>query len=631
MNWSNGPSQLTRPGRQGDFNTDCEALSNLARMKTRQARKAESLLRSMRSSNNAPLSAAKQTQLLQEWKAIKAARGYQGPFPQWFLTFPCGLPTIDWLEDLVAYLKFNANNLAHEASCRRKRFKHQLQLDAKYASARQGYAAVRGSAHPPFTEVPAHRQAQVNWVEDQGPQQAWYACPDCETFLPRAPAQLGDCHCQVLDRDHDRVLGPRYCSRPMWPVPAASLPMNLHVTGSRCGSATKIYHTTSLIGRVSSEYWTEFRLILDRVPPIELLSVSHWRTAVQKMSYRKSTGICGWSPAELKLLPDAALQALAHIFQRSITVGLPEHMLKARVAVLAKVTCPETIKQSRPIIVFSTLYRIWGTVVSRQLLRTWSTTFHHGVMGSMPRRSARDLSYLQQHEIEIALQEGSELQGVSIDLVKCFNMLPLQPIAALMQNAGVPQQVAQAWIRNIRGVQRHPCFLNSIESGITGETGAPEGDPLSVTVYTAMPGLNLSTYVDNWAWQTKDVAVQLAAIPTILEFVAALGLRVDWGKTYVWGTSAKARTWWKAKGQSLFPTEVAVPVVASRCELGVPFQFQKGLQLATRNSRLAVGLDRLTNLAKQPRPLLEKAYLVPRPRTWFWGQLHIKCRTRNCI
>ena len=172
------------------------------------------------------------------------------------------------------------------------------------------------------------------------------------------------------------------------------------------------------------------------------------------MSYRKSTGICGWSPAELKLLPDAALQALAHIIQRSITVGLPEHMLKARVAVLAKVTCPETIKQSRPVVVFSTLYRIWGTVVSRQLLRTWSTTFHHGVMGSMPRRSARDLSYLQQHEIEIALQEGSELQGVSIDLVKCFNMLPLQPIAALMQNAGVPEQVAQAWMRDIRGVQR---------------------------------------------------------------------------------------------------------------------------------------------------------------------------------
>ena len=186
--------QLTRPGRQGDFNTDCEVLSNLARMKTRQTRRAESLLRSIRSSNNAPMSAAKQTQLLQEWKAIKAARGYQGPFPQWVLsvahfhTFPCGLPTIDWLEDLVAYLKFDASSLAQdEASCRRKHFKHQLQLDAKYASARQGYAAVRGPAHPPFTEVPAHRQAQVNWVEDQGPEQAWYACLDCPCPAWRLP------------------------------------------------------------------------------------------------------------------------------------------------------------------------------------------------------------------------------------------------------------------------------------------------------------------------------------------------------------------------------------------------------------------------------------------------------------
>ena len=146
--------------------------------------------------------------------------------------------------------------------------------------------------------------------------------------------------------------------------------------------------------------WEGVQQILGKVPslPVDLLSVSHWKSAIRKMSYRKSTGTCGWSPAELKLLPDAALHVLARIFCRSNEIGLPEHILKARVAVLAKVTCPETIKQSRPIVVFSALYRIWGTVISRQLLKAWSSVFHPGVMGSMPRRSARDLSYLQQHE-----------------------------------------------------------------------------------------------------------------------------------------------------------------------------------------------------------------------------------------
>ena len=168
--------QLVKSGRRGDFKTDCDAISSLAKMRTRQTRRVESLLRALRSPGQVLVGLPKHTQLMQEWSAIKAAKGYHGPFSRWVLSvahfhsFPVGLPTIDWLEDLVAYLKFDAKKVAsEEATCRKNYFKHQLKLDTKYASARQGFAAVRGPAHPPFTEVPALRQAQVTWYEDQGP------------------------------------------------------------------------------------------------------------------------------------------------------------------------------------------------------------------------------------------------------------------------------------------------------------------------------------------------------------------------------------------------------------------------------------------------------------------------------
>ena len=209
---------------------------------------------------------------------------------------------------------------------------------------------------------------------------------------------------------------------------------------------------------------------------------------------------------------------------------------------------------------------------------------------------------------------------MSIDPVKCFNLLPHRPLAAFLVRCGMPPKFAEAWISSTRKVERYPCFLSSLEAGIPGCTGAPEGDPLSVVAMAAVfqhllhfcahQNLCLATYVDNWSWQTPDAHTQLESIPSVLKFVSTLRLQIDWQKTWMWATTPSARNWWKKQGQSLFPTSVTIPVAASKCELGVPYQFQKSHQLVTRNHRLQHGFDRLNNLSRQPRPLLEKAYLV---------------------
>ena len=71
----------------------------------------------------------------------------------------------------------------------------------------------------------------------------------------------------------------------------------------------------------------------------------------------------------------------------------------------------------------------------------------------------------------------------------------------------------------------------------------------------------------------------------------------------------------------MFPTDVHITVTAARVELGTPFQFSRIVNLDTRNARLQEGQDRLRRLAKQPRPLLERALII-QTSVWpstFWG------------
>ena len=52
-----------------------------------------------------------------------------------------------------------------------------------------------------------------------------------------------------------------------------------------------------------------------------------WIQAVRKLSPKKATGVCGWAPADLKLLPDKAVSQLRRIFRQASSCGLPAHLL----------------------------------------------------------------------------------------------------------------------------------------------------------------------------------------------------------------------------------------------------------------------------------------------------------------
>ncbi|CAE7631403.1 unnamed protein product, partial [Symbiodinium sp. CCMP2456] len=629
---------MCRPDREGGYTPDVEVTSVLARLKVRQVRRLITFQRGLAKAKQIglPPSPSCTSQLRAEWRAIVKAHGYGPAFPSWVLDVACfhefhlDLPPADWLSDLVAYVRYDCDCTARQEARRRKDdFLSQVSIDAEVGGNRQGFRAMSAAPNPPFTEVPSSASAEVQQVSTGGSHDdVAYALSSAALFVCGLPAKLQGQECIVQQATADAVVLRGQCLPPAGLLEQSYIACTapeLHAAFE--GFWCPLWQRDKGQRSADISSWPQLQAFLARsalsFPEVHLqCSPEQWREAIRRMPARKATGVCGWSPTDLKLLPDQALEILSAIFQAAVLYGLPEYMLQARVCVLAKVHCPSHIKQSRPITVFSTLYRVWASVVTREILQAWSQTFPPAVMGSMPGKACRDLSYRQQHWIERALLTGTPRHGFSLDIIKCFNQLGWPAIEGLLVRLGVPGPVVHFWIDCLRKLRRHTSFLGDLSKGTKCFNGAPEGDPLSVAALAGVccfaeeacrtAGVDYDTYVDNWSWSGPSTTGLEDALPKALGFLEALSLPVDWTKSYTWSTNAAGRAWWKKAHNRVFPQGAEVHNVSEVRDLGVAFKFDGRIHAVSRNARIQDGIDRLERLRNQPRSPSLKASMIQR-------------------
>ena len=318
----------------------------------------------------------------------------------------------------------------------------------------------------------------------------------------------------------------------------------------------------------SLDQWPAFQELCRALPgglprlDVNMLDVSLWQRSIRQMGLRRAVGVCGWSPAELKQLPIRALQQLVALFDLAVRFDLPPHLLEARISVLAKTHSPKSIGESRPITVFSTLYRIWSSTLTR---------------------------------------------------------LPWPPLEHILCQLQVPAPLVKFWLRSLGRVKRFPALGGSLTEPLQSQNDAPEIDPFSVA---AMAGvcyfvdkvlqgsqLQFRSYVDNWSWTSSSRDALLHDLPTALGALEALRVPVDWRKSYTWAYNTTARQWWHDRGVDCFPVGVRVQVVTNVKESGVLMQLGGCTDTSARQVLLDGGLQRLQRLEKQPRPL-EKASAI---------------------
>ena len=627
--------QVTKPGRAGDFMPAEECTSVLMHMRVRQARRLQSLHQALASATaKGPHAvAAALPQLQSEWRAVLRAKGYGRPFASWLLSIahfhyvPCEVPECAWLADVVQYVQFDCDAVARaEARERKSRFQVYQELDRKHRHSASLFATLRGPTHPPFSSTPHVARASLAPL---GPTTTMQACYVVQP--PGAAFRVGlaflDGSSVMIDKiDGDVLLLSGDAAGPGTRLEqeyVAVLPTELH--DAFAGQWRPIWERDKDLAD-DIESWPAFSEMSRVMPPdfpplhIDMLDISKWSHAIKGMKNKRAVGVCGWSPAELKQLPERALRQLVALFDNAVRYDLPLHMLEAKISVLAKSAAPKSIAESRPITVFSTLYRLWSSTLTKQVLQAWCRHFPSGIYGSMPGRSSRDLSWVLQSEVEKAVLDQQEMYGAAVDLVKAFNQLPWKPLEHILCRLQVPSHLVQFWTRSLRRVKRYPMLGGSLTAPLTAQNGAPEGDPFSVAAMAGIcffvdrvlqhSSLRFRSYVDNWSWTSAQPDAFLTDFPLALRALDALKVPVDWRKSYTWASSACARKWWHTTGPECFPDGVEIQVVSNVKELGVLMQFGGRTDTSARRALLDKGISRLQRLEKQPRPLLEKAAAV---------------------
>ncbi|CAE7736117.1 unnamed protein product, partial [Symbiodinium sp. CCMP2456] len=634
-------------GRCGDYSPSCEAVTVVARAKVRQVRRLSTFVQGLTKAAGYDVPPPTvHAQLSQEWAAITRGRGYAPNFATWllrcshFATYWSSLPPLEWARDVLQYVKFDAEaHVRCEADHRQKLARFQVHQDSTSGCSRLGFRSMRPQPRPPFLCIPYEENQAAQLVCAESNDTGLYFVPMPRFVRIGQAASLDDTPVWVESIVETDANGPllRLHSSHL-PLPSAA---RFAQTSAAC--------TADELNRVFVEFWapiwcrdkgaartdlSHWSIFLQNLPPAppsaQALSVNMqdadlWAQQIRRLKNGRATGYCGFSPAELKTLPAAAVQHLAHLFARCEDCGFPRHLAQATVHILAKVDEPQHIGQGRPITVYATIYRLWSSIAARSILRQWATWLPESVRGCVPGRGAREVSLVIQVMIEEALMSGRALGGFSLDIIKCFNQLPRMPLRHLLLHLHVPPHIVEIWFQFLDCNTRFALFHGELGSPVASTTGAPEGDPLSVVgqiaicwalvASTSQPNTWPWVYVDNLTWLASETSLLSSMLRRATDFCDSLRLPVDWKKSFAWGTSREIRSFWSKALLPGCPADCRLQLVSEAKDLGVAFRFDRLGGLGKAASRIAEGLQRLKRLQRQHRPLHNAAHLV---QTGIW-------------
>lgn len=175
---------------------------------------------------------------------------------------------------------------------------------------------------------------------------------------------------------------------------------------------------------------------------LEPISLQQWRVALQGFKAGSARGPDAWAREDLLHMSEKHQTELLALFRQVEDTGCwPKQMTTAIVVLLKKHSEARLIGEFRPIFLFSMLYRVWGSIRTKQVLRQIEPFVEAQCFGFLPKRSALQYFFIIQTALELALQSGESLQGFVADVVKAFNFIPRFPVYELAKVIGVPDRL----------------------------------------------------------------------------------------------------------------------------------------------------------------------------------------------
>ena len=332
--------------------------------------------------------------------------------------------------------------------------------------------------------------------------------------------------------------------------------------------------------------------VLPKPPPMEVSPIGYdeWMAAVRAKKSKGAIGPDGISKQDLLHMPRPLVEKLLSLISK-VENGekWPQQAVTGFVIALEKTYGAKTVDQYRPITVFSLVYRTWGSIRAKQILRHLEPLSPHTCTGNLPGRNAAQVWNGIQASIEESLYTKVAIGGAVLDLVKAFNLLPRIPIMMIMEHLQIGTGILSAWTSALTSMHRRFKIHNCVGPPILPTTGYAEGDALSVTAMLGanlachawfrlrFPSLTLWTYVDNIELTGTKVDNIENGLIGLQKFADLMDIQIDDKKTYVWSTDANDRKTLKHSnfiikhwardlgGHMQYTMQVTNATVATRC------------------------------------------------------------------
>lgn len=622
---------------QGQYDPPGEATNIKLKLVVRQTRRVQSLFHRM----NKLAQTTSQTQdhqfqqLLLEWAAISKAKGFGRSFPHWCTNipelnaFPIVLPTLEYLLDLSQFLKLHSDNMSYELQQFRAA-KSKFRRNCLETSIERSRIAkiVKGSQVPMVESIQTEVSADIMALRSmQGLVEV--DIPTGAQFRLDTTFRIGDAQLDPIGQDNQTVtLVQRDAEEDIHSSNTITQKQWNHEPSVVASALNDFWNQYWNRDKLDTPDWSEFEQLLENTPELDPIEVkvddpALWKQAAKQMKSRSARGVDGFLVDELKTLPDSAFCSLAQIFARSPSCAFGTTLSQVITLPLAKTEDPSSPSQTRPITLVAILYRLWAKTTTMQILKQWKDLIPDYIIGFLPGRSPEIEMIKQQFlfELEHSSHDSDRpiWQGLTLDLIKCFNLIGRYPAALALKKSGIPAHLVDTWYFTLNQQTRAWKVSGNIFVFEGTTTGTPEGDSWSVLACIALSrvwahhvsqtGATPACYADNWSLKSNATPVTEEAITTTISCARAMKLLIDWAKTWCWRTSARGKAEWKIKMQALLPPGIHLHVVNAARELGYTMAYNKVQSRQTQRQRHDDATKRIHRLRRTRTNLQVRAQI----------------------
>ena len=170
--------------------------------------------------------------------------------------------------------------------------------------------------------------------------------------------------------------------------------------------------------------------------------------------------------------------------------------------------------------------------------------------------------------VDEATDDGCEVFGLVVDLVKCFNRIPRIPLLRALMLMGIPVAYLRALEGMLDDVARYAELSHQIGQPIRSTCGFPEGCAFSVAVMLMLsvwassyltfhhPEVEPNFFADNWGIICNTSNTLRAATRRLEMFTYCLQMAISPEKSWVWSNTSKGRQ--KIQHTAIYGRPVAV-------------------------------------------------------------------------